>query len=71
MEHIKELSPRPLLLITGDKAHSKYFSDDVYAAAAEPKEEIVVPGATHTSLYDDMAKIPFERIAAFFKQNLK
>ena len=46
MEHIKELSPRPLLLITGDKAHPRYFSDDVYAAATEPKEEIVVSDAS-------------------------
>lgn len=71
MEHIKELSPRPLLLITGDKAHSKYFSDAVYAAADGPKEEIVVPlGATHTDLYDQMDKIPFDRLVAFFNKYL-
>ena len=70
MDHIKELSPRPLLLITGDKAHSKYFSDAVYAAADGPKEEIVVPGATHTDLYDQMDKIPFDRLVAFFNKYL-
>lgn len=70
MENIKELFPRPLLMITGDKAHSKYFTDDVYAKAAEPKEKIVVAGATHTDLYDQMDKIPFAKIAEFFNTNL-
>lgn len=70
MENIKEISPRPVLLITGDKAHSKYFSDNVYAKCAEPKELIVVPGATHTDLYDQMDKIPFDRLIAFFDKNL-
>lgn len=70
MENIKELSPRPLLMITGDKAHSKYFTDDVYNKAAEPKEKIVVAGATHTDLYDQMDKIPFAKIAEFFNKNL-
>ena len=66
MEHIEELSPRPLLLITGEKAHSKYFSDAVYQKAKEPKEEIVVPGATHTDLYDQIEAIPFKKIVEFF-----
>ncbi len=70
MENIKELSPRPLLLITGDKAHSKYFTDAVYNKAAEPKEKIVVAGATHTDLYDQMDKIPFAKIVKFFNENL-
>ncbi|MBO6258794.1 MAG: alpha/beta hydrolase [Succinivibrio sp.] len=71
MNDIKELSPRPLLLITGDKAHSKYFSDNVYKAASSPKELIVVKGATHADLYDQMDKIPFDRIEGFFTENLK
>lgn len=71
MNNIKELSPRPLLLITGDKAHSKYFSDDVYAKAGDAKEMIVVPGATHTDLYDQMDKIPFGQLEKFFDDNLK
>lgn len=66
MEHIEELSPRPLLLITGEKAHSKYFSDAVCQKAKEPKEEIVVPGATHTDLYDQIETIPFKKIVEFF-----
>lgn len=71
MNNIKELSPRPLLLITGDKAHSKYFSDDVYAKAGDAKEMIVVPGATHTDLYDQMDKIPFDQLEKFFDNHLK
>lgn len=73
MSNIKELSlsQRPLLLITGDIAHSKYFSDDVYAAADNPKEIIVVPGATHTDLYDQMDKIPFVKLEKFFDDALK
>jgi len=54
----------------GDKAHSKYFSDAVYEAADGPKEEIVVLGATHTDLYDQMDKIPFERLVVFFNKYL-
>ncbi|MBE8949012.1 MAG: alpha/beta hydrolase [Quinella sp. 3Q1] len=69
--HVEELSPRPIMLITGDKAHSKYHSDNLYAQAKSPKEIIVVPGATHTDLYDQMDKIPFNRLNKFFKDNLK
>ncbi len=69
--HVDELSPRPIMLITGDKAHSKYHSDNLYAQASSPKEIIVVPGATHTDLYDNFDKIPFDRLNKFFKDNLK
>lgn len=68
--HVEELSPRPIMLITGDKAHSKYHSDEVYAKAKSPKEIVVVPGATHTDLYDNMSKIPFDKLNKFFKDNL-
>lgn len=71
MDNIDELGETPVLLITGDKAHSKYFSDNVYEKIAGPKEEIVVPGATHVDLYDQMDKIPFDRLIAFFDENLK
>lgn len=71
MDNIDEISPRPVLLITGDKAHSKYFSDEVYAKLKSPKEEIVVPGATHVDLYDQMDKIPFNKLINFFNKNLK
>ena len=69
--HVEELAPRPIMLITGDKAHSKYHSDNLYAQAKNPKEIIVVPGATHTDLYDNFDKIPFNRLNKFFADNLK
>ena len=70
MAHVEELSPRPLLLITGDKAHSRYHSENVYERAKEPKELIVMPGATHCDLYDIYEKIPFERLDGFFTKHL-
>ena len=71
MDNLGELGDTPVLLITGDKAHSKYFSDNVFEKIQGKKEEIVVPGATHVDLYDQMDKIPFDRLAAFFDKNLK
>ncbi|MFD0896565.1 alpha/beta hydrolase [Loigolactobacillus binensis] len=70
MTNIKAISPRPVLLIAGEKAHSLYWSEDVYQAAAEPKELIVVPGANHVDLYDRKDMIPFDRLREFFSQNL-
>lgn len=73
MTYIKEISPRPLLIIAGEKAHSRYFSEDAYAAANEPKELMIIPGAVHTDLYDggDNNYIPFDKLESFFKVNLK
>ncbi|WVD64587.1 alpha/beta hydrolase [Utexia brackfieldae] len=71
MDNIKQISPRPILLVTGDKAHSRYYSEDVYQAAAEPKELVVVSDADHVDLYDNLDKIPFDKFEQFFKENLK
>ena len=68
--HIDMIAPRPILLVHGERAHSRYFSETAYAAAAEPKELVIVPGAVHVDLYDRMDKIPFDRLAAFFRQHL-
>jgi fermentation-respiration switch protein FrsA (DUF1100 family) len=70
LSYIAEISPRPLLLIHGEKAHSRYFSETAFAAAAEPKELMIIPDASHTDLYDRLDKIPFDRIADFFSQHL-
>ncbi|WEX74782.1 alpha/beta hydrolase [Sinorhizobium numidicum] len=70
LTYIAEISPRPLLLIHGENAHSRYFSETAFAAAAEPKELMIIPNASHTDLYDRMDKIPFDRIADFFGQHL-
>lgn len=70
LTYIKEISPRPILFIHGEKAHSRYFSETAYAAAAGPKELMIIPGANHTDLYDRVDVIPFDKMAAFFQQNL-
>lgn len=68
---IETISPRPLLFITGDQAHSKEFSEDAYKRAAEPKELYYVAGAGHVDLYDRVELIPFDKLESFFKANLK
>lgn len=70
-EDIETISPRPMLFITGDVAHSREFSEDAYKRAAEPKELVVIPGAGHVDLYDRVQLIPFDKLEAFFKTNLK
>lgn len=57
-QHLDWISPRPVLFITGDKAHSRIFSEHAYARASDPKELLVVPGAGHVDLYDRVNLIP-------------
>ena len=71
LTYIKEISPRPVLFIHGENAHSRYFSETAYAAAAQPKELMIIKGANHVDLYDRIDKIPFDRITAFFGEHLK
>jgi fermentation-respiration switch protein FrsA (DUF1100 family) len=71
LTYIKEISPRPVLIIAGEKAHSRYFSEDAYQAAAEPKELVIIPGGVHVDLYDKLDVIPFDKLETFFKENLK
>src|SRR6266540_1353306 len=71
LTYIKEISPRPILLIAGENAHSRYFSEDAYKAAAEPKELMIIPNAVHVDLYDKIDVIPFDKLTTFFTQNLK
>ncbi len=68
---IETISPRPMLFIMGEKAHSQPFTKDAYAKAAEPKELFVVPGADHFDLYDKLEFIPVDKLADFFGKNLK
>lgn len=51
--------------------HSRYFSEDAYERAAEPKELYIVPGARHIDLYDRVDMIPFDKLETFFKESLK
>ncbi|HWW73191.1 MAG TPA: alpha/beta hydrolase [Duganella sp.] len=68
---IETISPRPMLFITGEIAHSREFSEDAYRLAAEPKELVVIPGAGHVDLYDRVKLIPFNKLANFFTLHLK
>ncbi|KAL4882118.1 alpha/beta-hydrolase [Aspergillus karnatakaensis] len=67
---IHTISPRPLLFISGDQAHSREFSENAYRLATEPKELLWVPRAGHVDLYDRVDLIPFDRLAHFFKWSL-
>jgi fermentation-respiration switch protein FrsA (DUF1100 family) len=71
LANLELLSPRPIMLIAGEKAHSRYYSEDVYKMASEPKELVIVPGATHCDLYDKKDMIPFDKLEAFFNNYLK
>jgi fermentation-respiration switch protein FrsA (DUF1100 family) len=68
--NIEMISPRPVLLVAGENAHSRYYSEDVYKVASDPKELEIVPNADHVDIYDQMDKIPFDKLTSFFKQHL-
>ena len=72
LSYIDEISPRPMLIIAGSEAHSRYFSEDAYKAAKEPKELMIIDGAVHTDLYDGGNKnyIPFDKLESFFNESL-
>ena len=71
LTYLKEISPRPMLLIAGENAHSRYFSEDIFKAAAEPKELMIIPNAVHVDLYDKTDVIPFDKLDVFFQTHLK
>ena len=61
-----------VLLVHGEKAHSRYFSETAYSKlTGDNKELLIIPGASHTDLYDQMDVIPFEKLKAFFAEYLK
>lgn len=61
-----------VMLVHGEKAHSRYFSEDTFKKLkGDNKELVIVPGASHTDLYDNMDKIPFDRIEGFYRKYLK
>ena len=68
LAHIDEISPRPILFVVGENAHSLAFSETAYANAHDPKEIYSVPDAIHIDLYDDVTKIPFDKLDTFFKE---
>ena len=61
-----------VLIVHGEKAHSRYFSEDAFKKLkGENKELLIVPDAVHTDLYDNLDKIPFDKIERFFREHLK
>lgn len=61
-----------LLVVHGEKAHSRYFSEDAFKKLkGSNKELLIVPGASHTDLYDNFEKIPFDKIESFYRTYLK
>ena len=70
LNYIETISPRPILFIIGENAHSRYFSEDAYERAAEPKELYIVPGARHIDLYDRTDMITFDKLESFFAKYL-
>lgn len=69
LTYVREIR-NAVLLIHGEKAHSRYFSEDVFKELkGDNKELMIIPGANHTDLYDRM--IPFDKMETFFKENLK
>ncbi len=69
LSYIGEIT-RPVLLIHGEKAHSRYFSEDAFKKlTGDNKKLLILPGANHTDLYD--RAIPFDELETFFLENLK
>ncbi len=68
--NIEMISPRSILLVAGENAHSRYYSEDVFKVASDPKEMLIIPGADHVDLYDKLDVIPFDRLTQFFNENL-
>lgn len=61
-----------VLIVHGEKAHSRYFGEDAFKKLkGDNKELLIVPGAVHTDLYDNLNKIPFDKIEQFFHEYLK
>ena len=64
-----------VLIVHGDKAHSCYFSKDAFADMingrkyTQNKQLLLIPGAVHTDLYDNLAVIPFDKFEQFFRSN--
>ena len=61
-----------VLLVHGEKAHSRYFSEGAYEKlTGDNKELMIIPGANHVDLYDNLSAIPFEKLGSFFEEYLK
>lgn len=70
LRHLQDIAPRPVLLVTGDQAHSAWFSEDIHAQIPDGSELVVVPGARHIDFYDRTELIPFDKLEGFFSDGL-
>jgi len=72
LAHMDQIAPRPVLLITGEKAQTRKFSQQAYDNAELPKELMVIPDASHFDLYDKPRFVnpAVDKLAAFFNKNL-
>lgn len=62
----------PVLLVHGEKAHSRYFSEGAFAQLrGDNKELMIIPGANHVDLYDNRKAIPFDKLEAFFDNSFR
>ena len=62
----------PVLLVHGEKAHSRYFSEGAFELLnGDNKELMIIPGASHVDLYDNFEAIPFDKLESYFSENLK
>lgn len=69
-KNLEMVSPRPLLFVVGENSFARYFSEDVFISAGDPKELQTVPEANYVDLYDKKELIPFDAIEKFFKEYL-
>ena len=61
-----------VLVVHGEKAHSRYMGEDAFKKLkGDNKELLIVPGASHTDLYDNFDKIPYDKNETFYRENLK
>lgn len=70
LKNLADIAPRKVMLVTGDVAHSKWFCDKVHEQIPDISDLVVVPGARHIDLYDDVNLIPFDKLEQFFTENL-
>jgi fermentation-respiration switch protein FrsA (DUF1100 family) len=72
LDHVEMIAPRPILLITGSKSDTRYFSEEAYTKAGEPKELFEVQGASHVDMYDvpEYVEQAVKKLSNFFNKNL-
>jgi fermentation-respiration switch protein FrsA (DUF1100 family) len=70
LNHIGDIAPRRVLIIAGEKAQTRSLSEQIFNRIKDNAELMIIPDANHVDLYDDVRKIPFDRIEGFLKKNL-